>query len=606
MPTSRTAATLPSGKYSRPSRTDDALRVVSFTDEDGASWDFDFSDLTAPPGLVDDLVAAVVAGSSPGGRWRTRTTVDAAVGMARQLVTYMTAEFSDVASIADISPEVWWSWRSAREETSRWPGAVNLARALLSESEKLPESTRRAMRAKAPKPRKRLPENDAYSREEFNRIRSAAKAQVRQASARIEANLKTLVSHRSGETTVRVLKSHRGVIWTAGSLLEYLSRHGAMPSLRLARSAVIHGAFDLRGVANPAQALFPSIREIYCLMVLLVCERGFNLSVMNNLTINSFDSSDPVTEESVHTVEVDKPRRGAKRYSAEILTGDAGKLWETAVRLTQPCRDALEALGSPSDKLLIAHRHKNLSNAGPFRTDWLSGGIGDHIMTLLGLLTDDGSPLTVSLRRLRLSEQVLNQRARQNTDEVSEDVYRHRDSSAPELAAETIIEGQHDALTHAKATVLVRSLSAADLAAARKDPEPVAAKLGIPVVTLILILAGQLDTATSACIDFLNSPFADAAGEPCPASFMVCLACSNAVITPQHLPRLIALKDALDNVATIVSASRWTLSYAEPYARLSSVIHDNATSAEIAAARSNATDADRTLIEQLLSRGLDA
>jgi hypothetical protein len=87
---------------------------------------------------------------------------------------------------------------------------------------------------------------------------------------------------------------------------------------------------------------------------------------------------------------------------------------------------------------------------------------------------------------------------------------------------------------------------------------------------------------------------------------MVCLACRNSVITPQHLPRLVALKDALDNVATIVPASRWTLSYAEPYARLSSVIHDNATSAEIAAARRSATDADRTLIEQLLSRSLDA
>ena len=45
-------------------------------------------------------------------------------------------------------------------------------------------------------------------------------------------------------------------------------------------------------------------------MVLLTCERGFNLSVMNNLTADSFTSSDPVAEESVHTVEVDKPRRG--------------------------------------------------------------------------------------------------------------------------------------------------------------------------------------------------------------------------------------------------------------------------------------------------------
>lgn len=606
MPNSRNAATLPTGRYSRPARTDDAVRIVRFADEDGATWEFDFNGLVGPSGLIDELVAAVVAGSSPGGRWRTRQTVDAAVGAARQLVAYLNTNFPDVASVADISAEVWWAWRSAKEEKARWPGSVNLCRALLSESPKLPDSTRRAMRAKASKPRKRMPHNDAYSRDEFNRIRTVAKAQVRQASARVEANLETLHAHLSGAPTTRVLKPHNGPIHTAGSLLEYLSGHGVMPSPGLARSTVIKGAFDLRGVANPAQALFPSIREIYCLMVLFVCERGFNLSVMNNLTISSFASSDPVTEDPVRTVEIDKPRRGAQRYSAEILTGEVGKLWESAIRLTQPCRDALEALGSPSNRLLIAHRHKDYRDSGPFRSDWLSGGIGDHTLEPFGLLADDGSPLVVSLRRLRLSEQVLNQRARQNTETVSEDVYRTPDASAREFAAQTIVEGQQDAVDHARATLAVRALSATEVAAARDDPESVAKRLGVPVVTLNLILAGRLDTPTSSCIDFLNSPFADTAGDPCPASFLACLACDNAVITPQHLPRLVALKDALDNVATIVTEARWNLSYGEHYARLCNVVHHNATAAEIAAARQAATAQDRTLMEQLLSRNLDA
>lgn len=137
-------------------------------------------------------------------------------------------------------------------------------------------------------------------------------------------------------------------------------------------------------------------------------------------------------------------------------------------------------------------------------------------------------------------------------------------------------------------------------------PEPVAAKLGVSVPTLTLILAGQLDTPTCSCADFHASPFADAAGDPCPASFLACLACPNAVITPAHLPRLVTLRDALDNVATLVHESRWKLSYAEHYDRLTTVLRDNATNAEIAAARQSATDADRTLVEQLLSRSLDA
>ena len=604
---SRTAAAFPQGRYSRPAALDDSLRIVTFTDEDGGSWNFDFTELAGPASLIDELVEAVVAGSSPGGRWRTRMTVEAAASMARQLVLYLTNEYPEVGSVADISPEVWWAWRKSREEASRWPGSVNLARCLLAESPKLPDTTRRALRARASKPRKRLPENDAYSRAEFTRIQTAAKAQVRKASARIANNLQALDRfHETGEPGVFVASDRRGVRWTSGSLLEYLSRHGAMPAMHVARKAVSKGAFDLQGVTNPAQALFPSILEIYCLMVLLTCERGFNLSVMNNLTADSFTSSDPVAEESVHTVEVDKPRRGSKRHSAEILTGEAGKLWDTAVRITQPCRDTLQALGTPSDRLLIAHRFKNMVKGGPFRSDWVFAGIGERTMEHFGLLADDGSPLSVSLRRLRLSEQVLNQRARQNTDSVSEDVYRHRDSSAPDIAAETIIGGQQDALDHAQATVSVRTLTAAEVAEARRDPKPAASKLGVSVVTLNLILAGQLDTPTCSCTDFHASPFADAAGDPCPASFLTCLACPNSVVTPAHLPRLVALHDALDNVATLVPENRWQLSYAEHYGRLTTLLRSNATAAEIAAARQSSTDADRTLVEELLSRSLDA
>ncbi len=624
MPTSRTAATLPTAGYSRPPRTDESLRVVTFIDEDGAPWDFDFSDLTAAPTLVDDLVAAVVAGSSLGGRWRTRKTMESAVSTARQFAANMATNFPQVLSISDITPEVWWAWRRAKEENQRWPGTINRTRALLSESGNLPDTTRKAMRTKVAKPRKRLPKNDAYSRTEFSRIQSAAKAKVRQAAARIETNLQTLADYRqsTGETDHVVVKSN-GACWTLGSLLEYLAGNGKLPSRYIAWWVVNNNAFDLRGAANPAQAIFPSQGEIYCLMVLLVCERGFNLSVMDKLTIESFESSDRITEDLVHTVEIDKPRRGSRRYSAEVLTGDAGKLWETAVRITQPCRDTLAALGSPTTKLLVAHRAnsaglrpaargnharrtRSVVDLGPFRTDWLSGGFGAHMVSGLDLRTDSGSPLQISLQRLRLTEQVLNEHPRQNTDAISEDVYRRRDSSALAAVTDTIIEGQNDALAHAKTTVLVRSFSHNDVKQAQEDPEAAAAQLGVPTVTLKLILAGRLDTVAAACIDFSNSPFADAPGNPCPASFLLCLTCPNAVITPRHLPRLVALLDALDNVSSIVSADRWAASYAEHYGRLASVIRDNATAAEIAAARHSITVDERVRIEQLLNRDLDS
>ena len=121
-----------------------------------------------------------------------------------------------------------------------------------------------------------------------------------------------------------------------------------------------------------------------------------------------------------------------------------------------------------------------------------------------------------------------------------------------------------------------------------------ASKLGVSVVTLNLILAGQLDTPTCSCTDFHASPFADAAGDPCPASFLTCLACPNP-LSHLHTCPAGGLTRRSDNVATIVPENRWQLSYAEHYGRLTTVLRSNATAAEIAAARQSATDADRTL-----------
>ena len=73
------------------------------------------------------------------------------------------------------------------------------------------------------------------------------------------------------------------------------------------------------------------------------------------------------------------------------------------MRITQPCRDTLQSLGTPSDRLLIAHRFKNMVKGGPFRSGLGFAGIGERTMEHFGLLADDGSPLSVSLRRLRLS-----------------------------------------------------------------------------------------------------------------------------------------------------------------------------------------------------------
>ena len=45
---SRTSAAFPQGRYSRPSPSTIPLRIVTFTDEEGGSWSFDFTELAGP------------------------------------------------------------------------------------------------------------------------------------------------------------------------------------------------------------------------------------------------------------------------------------------------------------------------------------------------------------------------------------------------------------------------------------------------------------------------------------------------------------------------------------------------------------------------------
>lgn len=104
---SRRTAALPAGNYARPTPVDAELRQLCFTDEAGRTRTFSFDDVHGPAELIDDLVTALANGSQSGGRWRTMATVDAAVGAARQLITYLGTEFPDVHSIADFGPEVW-------------------------------------------------------------------------------------------------------------------------------------------------------------------------------------------------------------------------------------------------------------------------------------------------------------------------------------------------------------------------------------------------------------------------------------------------------------------------------------------------------------------
>ncbi|MFG3019280.1 hypothetical protein ACGFZQ_12140 [Streptomyces sp. NPDC048254] len=114
------------------------------------------------------------------------------------------------------------------------------------------------------------------------------------------------------------------------------------------------------------------------------------------------------------------------------------------------------------------------------------------------------------------------------------------------------------------------------------------------------------DTPTTSCSDYTHSPFAEQ-GVPCRASFLLCTACPNAVITPRHLPRLAYLLHVLEELRAVLSPEVWAQDWREPFARLRDLRKaPHFTDTEWNDALENASAHDRRVIDQLLKKGFDA
>lgn len=69
------------------------------------------------------------------------------------------------------------------------------------------------------------------------------------------------------------------------------------------------------------------------------------------------------------------------------------------------------------------------------------------------------------------------------------------------------------------------------------------------------------------CSDYARSPFGGQ-GVPCRASFLLCTAYPNAVITPRHPPRPAYLLHVLKELRSVLSPEVWDQDWREPSARL--------------------------------------
>lgn len=621
-PNDHRSAALPKVKYARPPSIDEEGFRVTVYGEDGSLFGtFDFTDIDAPKEFVKSLVLGFDKATGSEGRWRTKSSVGTAANTLRSFASRIAKENCDLSTINELTPEIWWAWRKSIEARARWPGQINLIRALLYDVEGVPDSTIRAIKARTKKPKSR--EYKAYSRDEFRRIQTAAWRVVRKARRRILGNLAYLEKFRRGlepdnSPSLPILKKK----WTKGMLLDYISRTGMFPRSSLPShsnkrestnvpnylSDKFRVLLDVANEGHISQAIFATSFEIYSLLILFVCERGYNLSVLDNMKASELRADALDGEEKIQIVSLDKPRRGPeKRYFTNSLSGKSATLWKIAKEITEPARNALQELGTPTDKLFVGRILGGVSeNGSPFRCDWSDAAtsiISWH--SHVEIKDDAGNPLRVTFKRIRLSEQVINQKSSQNSEEVSESIYRAQDPSTHQNAIDVILQGQVDAINDANSVIAIKMLSPQKIVEAKENVAPLAAEYGISIARLKQLIAGNLDTATAACVDFYDSPYS-AKGELCTASFLVCLGCKNAIATPDHIPRLVALHDALMEISSAVSQAIWKSDYRDSFIRLKALLSQNATEREMANARGLISNEDILRVKMLLSKDLDA
>ena len=493
----------------------------------------------------------------PGGRWKTRSSANSGAGITRRLLR----DFSGmgVRTIEDVTADIWNAWCAHIRSTNRDRGQINLARCLLQDTIGLPAETRMALNARVTGPR--APRLRSYSRSEMRRIRLTAFRGAKAAFRRVSKNKEARERYLSGtEPPETVRLGWADGSWSAGKLGDHLIRTCKMPDGLIQWMHAAPGRRDLvRGMLGLDErrphwmAAFPDVAEIFGCMILLTCERAFNASASDELPaaehgrpIHRADGG--MSAQPLYVPPVYKRRRGSRAASSTVsLAGRQARVWRLIEGVTQPCRDALEALSHPADKLLVACAPTRSSDrpTGKFITDFLEPGYASSKWhTYNTVAGDDGNPLRVTLQRLRRTVIVRGGVRRQQSQRVH-DRYVMSDAQSREIARDVMEDVQSGLLPKARQVLQIRAVSRQKLTAARLDPSVLAGELEISKERAAQLVRGELNTSCAACLDIMDSPFAERAGEPCPATDMSCFGCRNAVVTPEHLPQVVALDEVL-------------------------------------------------------------
>lgn len=531
---------------------------------------YDFSQLPLPTQFQQDLATVFAARANPTGEWRNIPSSKQGWWCVRAFARWLATQERVPTGVADLDGATWQRFRLARVGgTTAEVRSVRIVRMLLLETGLLTATARREVLTRIPRDK---PNEGSYSDEELREVIVAAKRVFRVARDRIRANLEHLRRYRDGEFE-EGSKGHE-----LGRALEIIATQGDVPRMwgwkerapeAWARRAVGGGNRD-----RTWKRLYLDDGEVMAALVLLSCKEGWNETTIQELKVPERiggGSSQPM-----YRVELEKRRRRTPhRYETRTLTDTApdttARLLGQIIEVTQPARDLLAAHGQPTDRLLISHR----TRLSTVVSEMFQTGLSDHSRDNFAKRSGGTS---VNTRRIR---KAVNSRHRrepnQNNRTTHDSVYVLTDPHIIEESEDLIALGVARAIAHAETVE----------AAVKHDDSDM----------------GE-ETPTATCVEPTMSPYSPW-GVACSASFLLCLACHNAVVMPKHLGRLAYLHECLTNRRDSLPPVVWESEWASHYARLHNLRTEHYTEGQWQQSLDALTEVDRAMVDHLLRGDLD-
>ncbi|WBM80175.1 hypothetical protein KIV56_00880 [Cryobacterium breve] len=566
-------ATLPETPHIRPLVISENGLVVTHTSEnDAKSRVYDFSALADSSALALDLAAIMARKVRPTGQWRSLLTSKQGWESMKSFATFLADQELAQGGLSDVTSTMWRAWCLSLPDNTGGRRYARVLRSVLIDCAEIADSLRDLLSERSIKD---VAVEQSYSDFDLNARSRAAREIFRAAEQRIEMNAKILNMHRSG---------HK---WTnqndklLADALESIGRSGDVPVI-----------FDSKNVRNVQyryvralggedcdhtwKRLFLDVGEAAALAFLIAECSGWNMTTISELNVPERVST--ASDRVIHRVTLVKRRRSRPDVyeTRNIESPDAkslGRLLSRAAAATTPAREFLDSLGVHSDRLIISRVNRVLTPSD--RASVVRFGISRTNQRAF----KDATGLALNFRRIRKAVNTRSIRGpNQNTQATHDRVYVSPDRDAQKLWAGVIAAGVNAAITDAEHAVLATIT--------KRNEE-----------------RGR-DTVTAACTDDTHSPFEEA-GVACRASFLLCLACPNAIIMPKHRGRIAYLHQALRELRNVLDSATWQTQWLQHFNRLEHVRTQFCTDAEWKDALASVSALDAAVVNHLLRGRLE-